>query len=198
VSDRDPDDSVGPGASVPGPDVDLGRGVGSLRQFAESATNAVLEQFGRGLSRVQERRPLPHDLLESEDAYLVVFDVPGAARSDIQVRFLEGAVQVRVDRFRDFHEGFEMRVPGRGLSLDGEADLPDDAEVDPAAAGATLASNGTLQVRVPKSDLATDVAVRDADEDEDEDKVETDAGETDEVDEADDAGEADADDADDE
>jgi HSP20 family molecular chaperone IbpA len=134
-----------------------------LREFAESATNAVLEQFGRGLSRVQERRPLPYDLLESDEAYLVVFDAPGVSRSDLQVRFLDGAVQVRVDRFRDFYEGFEMRIPGRGLSIDGEVDLPGDAAVDPDRATATLGEDGTLRVEIPKrtSDSASEVTVED-------------------------------------
>jgi HSP20 family protein len=133
-----------------------------LREFGESAATAVLERVGRGVGRVQERTPLPCDLLESDDAYLVVFDVPGATRSDVQVRFVDGQVQVQVDRFRDFHEGFEMRFPGRGLSLDGAADLPDDAAVDAEAAGATLTDEGTLEVRVPKaSGGPRDVAVAD-------------------------------------
>ena len=132
-----------------------------LRDLAESTANTVLEQFGRGLGRLQERRPLSYDLLESDDEYLVVFDVPGATRSDLQVRFLDDAVQVRVDRFREFYEGFEMRIPGRGLSLDGEAPLPPEAEVDPAGASATLAGDGTLHVHVPKAERATDVAVED-------------------------------------
>jgi HSP20 family molecular chaperone IbpA len=147
-----------------------------FRDIAESATNTVLEQFGRGLSRVQERRPLPHDLLESDDAYLVVFDAPGVSRSDVQVRFLDGAVRVRIDRFRDFHEGFEMRVPGRGLSLDGEVELPGDAAVDPDRATATLGENGTLRVKIPKrtSDSESEVAVRDeADEREEDDTGES-------------------------
>jgi HSP20 family molecular chaperone IbpA len=136
----------------------------SLRNLGTSAATAVLERVGRGVSRVQERKPLPYDLLESDDAYLVVFDAPGATRSDVQVRFVDGEVQVRVDRFRDFREGFEMRFPGRGLSLDGSARLPDDAVVDAEGASATLASNGTLAVRVPKeSDTgAVDVTTDDA------------------------------------
>jgi HSP20 family molecular chaperone IbpA len=132
-----------------------------IREFGESAANAVLERMGRGVSRVQERRPLPYDLLESEDAYLVVFDAPGVTRSDVQVRFVDGRVQVRVDRFRDFYEGYEMRFPGRGLSLDGEVDLPDDADVDARSANATLADNGTLKVRIPKTERGRDLVVED-------------------------------------
>jgi HSP20 family molecular chaperone IbpA len=132
-----------------------------IREIGESVANTVLERVGRGMSRVQERKPLPYDLLESDDAYLVVFDAPGIQRSDVQVRFLDGQVQVRIDRFREFYEGFEMRFPGRGLSLDGEVTLPDDAAVDADGASATLADNGTLRIRIPKDDRATDVEVQD-------------------------------------
>jgi len=136
---------------------------GGLRDLGESAIEGLLERVGRGVSKVQERRPLAYDLLESEDAYLAVFDAPGTTNSDIQVQFREDAVEVKVDRFREFHEEFEMRFPGRGLSLDGTAELPEDASVDPTAAEATLAENGTLRVRIPKEadDGPVDVAEED-------------------------------------
>jgi len=121
-----------------------------IREFGESAATAVLERVGRGMSRVQEKRPLAYDLLESDDAYLVVFDAAGAESSDVQVRYLDGEVQVQIDRFREFHEGFDTVFPGRGLSLDGAAPLPDDARVDAESASATLADDGTLRIRVPK------------------------------------------------
>jgi HSP20 family molecular chaperone IbpA len=122
-----------------------------IRELGESIGNTVVETVGRAVGRAQENRPLPVDLLESEEAYLAVFDAPGATASDVQVRFENGELQVRVDRFREFHEGFEMRFPGRGLALDGHVELPADAAVDPAGATATLTDSGTLQVRVPKS-----------------------------------------------
>jgi len=131
-----------------------------FKEFGKSAANAVLERVGRGVGKVQERRPLSYDVLESEDAYLVVFDAPGVTQSDVQVRYVEGEVQVRLDRFRDFHEGFEMRFPGRGLSLDGRARLPPDADVDAGGASATLSDSGTLRVEVPKRAHGTDVAVQ--------------------------------------
>jgi HSP20 family molecular chaperone IbpA len=137
-----------------------------FREFGKSAASAVLERVGRGVGKVQERKPLPYDVLESADAYLIVFDAPGVTRSDVQVRYVDGEVQVRLDRFRDFHEGFEMRFPGRGLSLDGRARLPPDAGVDVAAdeASATLTENGTLRVEVPKRVQGTEVEVVDEDE----------------------------------
>jgi HSP20 family protein len=125
-------------------------------EVGRSIGNRVAEGVGRVASRVQEGRPLGADLLESEDAYLVVFDAPGVEKRDVQVRFAGGDVLVRMDRFREFYEDFEMRFPGRGLSLDGRVRLPDDA-VDAAAATATLKKNGTLQVHVPKRDVDEDV-----------------------------------------
>jgi len=124
--------------------------MGALRDIGRSVGNAVLEGVGRAASRVQESRSLASDLLESDDAYLVVMDAPGATTSDVQVRYRDGAVLVRIDRFREYHEGFEMRFPGRGLSLDGRVSLPADAVVDPDRATATLRENGTLSIRVPK------------------------------------------------
>jgi HSP20 family molecular chaperone IbpA len=147
-----------------------------LREFGENAAAAVLERVGRGMSRVQEKRPLASDLLESDDAYLVVFDVPGAERSDIQVRYLDGEVQVQVDRFREFHEGFDTVFPGRGLSLDGAAALPDDADVNAESASATLAENGTLRVEVPKRRPDSAGTVEVVDEDDGPERVEIDDG----------------------
>jgi hypothetical protein len=61
---------------------------------------------------------------------------------------------VRIDRFRKYREGFEMAFPGRGLALDGRAELPDDAVVDAASARAELNDDGTLYVFLPKADEA--------------------------------------------
>nr|WP_254824753.1 Hsp20/alpha crystallin family protein [Haloglomus halophilum] len=122
----------------------------SLREVGESVGEAVLDGIGRASARVQERRPLAADLLESDDAYLVVFDAPGAEGADVQVRYEGNVVAVRIDRFREFQEGFETHVPGRGLSLSGEVALPEGADVDVDAAEATLTENGTVRIRVPR------------------------------------------------
>lgn len=139
-----------------------------LGDIGGSAVDAVMERVGRGVSRVQERKPLPYDLLESEDAYLVVFDAPGVEPTDVQVRFVDDEVQVRADRFRAFHEGFDTRFPGRGLALSGRARLPPDAVVDAEGAEATLTENGTLEVRIPKDADTTDVPLSEAEPEGDE------------------------------
>ncbi|WP_144799494.1 Hsp20/alpha crystallin family protein [Halorubrum depositum] len=133
-------------------------------EASRSAVRRVLERVGRGWSRMQERRPLSYDLLESDDAYLVVFDAPGVRGEDLNVTFLDRTVEVELDRFRDFYDGYEMVFPGRGVSLAGSAELPRDANVTPQGANATLTRNGTLQVEIPKNDDARDVAVVEEDE----------------------------------
>jgi len=108
-------------------------------------------------------------LLESEEEYLIVFDAPGVKTEDIQVKFVETTLEVRIDRFRDFYDGFEMRFPGRGLSLTGSVELPEDASVTKtdANAAATLTRSGTLQVKIPKTMNTKTVAVEEEpDEDE--------------------------------
>lgn len=112
---------------------------------------AVADTAGRMIGRVQEERPLASDLLESDEAYLVVFDAPGVEAADVQVRYEAGTVHVRLDRYREAEPDYEVRFPGRGLTLSGRRSLPADAAVDPDAATATLKANGTLEVRVPKA-----------------------------------------------
>jgi HSP20 family molecular chaperone IbpA len=144
-----------------------------LRDIGESIGTAVLDGIGRAASRLQERRPLAVDLLESDDAYLAVFDAPGVEAGDVQVRFEDDAILVRVDRFREFFEGYEMRLPGRGMSLDGRAKLPAGVSVDPESATATLTDNGTLRVELPKVETDEDRPVEIATEEDDGTDVET-------------------------
>ncbi len=129
-----------------------------------SVFRRALEKVGRGWSKMQERRPLSYDLLESEDAYLVVFDAPGVRGEDVQVKFLDHTIEVRLDRFREFYDGFELMFPGRGLTLSGSATLPADADVTPKGATATLTRNGTLEVEIPKDGVADDVQVVEEDD----------------------------------
>ncbi|GAA0653153.1 Hsp20/alpha crystallin family protein [Salarchaeum japonicum] len=121
-----------------------------FESVGRSVGNAVLSRLGRAASRVSEETPLPADVLEDEDEYLVVFDAPGAEPGDVQVGYTDGAVEVRVERFRDPQAGFEMRYPGRALSLDGRVELPAGASVDADAARAELV-DGTLRVFLPKN-----------------------------------------------
>jgi HSP20 family molecular chaperone IbpA len=121
-----------------------------ITEVGVAVGRVVVERAGRLWSQFHEASPLNADVFDNEDAYLVVFDVPGATHSDLQVRYVDGEVLVRLDRFREVHEGFEMVFPGRGMALDGRAAFPEDAKVDAEAASATLTTRGTLEVHVPK------------------------------------------------
>jgi len=140
-----------------------------IRDVGASLGRAVLDGIGRAASRLQERTSLPADLLESNEAYLAVFDAPGAVADDVSVHFEDGTLSVRIDRFREFYDGYEMRFPGRGLALDGEVSLPEEASVDADQAEATLTRAGTLEVLLPK-------AVSEADDVGGETAIETDDG----------------------
>ena len=143
-----------------------------IREVGTSIGRAVLDGIGRAASRLQERKSLPADLLESDDAYLAVFDGPGATAADVSVRFEGNTLSVNIDRFREFYDGYEMVFPGRGLGLGGDVTLPEGATVDPDRAEATLTRNGTLEVLIPK-------AVEDVDGGDDEEtSIETDDGHT--------------------
>ena len=141
-----------------------------IRDVGASIGRAVLDGIGRATSRLQERNALAADLLESDEAYLVVFDAPGVRGEDVQVKFLDHTVEVRLERFRDFYDGFDLLFPGRGLTLSSTAELPLDADVTPHGANATLTRNGTLEVEIPKDGVADDVAVVE-EEDEDDDRT---------------------------
>ncbi|MFC4987955.1 MULTISPECIES: Hsp20/alpha crystallin family protein [Saliphagus] len=128
----------------------------NVSEVGRSARERIYRRIGAAKSYVQENRPLPVDVLEGSHSYLVVFDSPGVGLEDVQVRYVDGGVRIRIDRFREFHDGFEMRFPGRGMALSGEATLPEDAVVDPDGATARLTDVGTLNVEIPKDGADAD------------------------------------------
>ncbi len=134
-----------------------------LRSIGSSVGDAIYKQIGRANARLQKQRSLPVDVLENDKCYLVVFDTPGAQSDDIQVRYLEGEVRIQVDRFRQFHEGYEMRFPGRSMTIGGEAELPRDAVVAPDAGTARLSATGTLTIEIPKRSALESAADHDED-----------------------------------
>lgn len=122
----------------------------NLGDASRSVREGIYRRIGSANAHVQENRSLPADVLEGTDSYLVVFDTPGVDIDDVEVRYVDGAVRIRADRFRGFRDGFETRFPGRGTALSGEAPLPEDAAVDPDGATARLTDVGTLHVEIPK------------------------------------------------
>ncbi len=102
------------------------------------------------------------DLLESETAYLLVVDLPGATAETVEVTVQGGRVNVEARREKDVGHEFRYLTEDRSLFLDAELPLPPDATE--AGAEATV-ERGVLELRLPKrgSESVTRVEVEDAD-----------------------------------
>lgn len=87
------------------------------------------------------------DVLESDDAYLLLVDLPGATGETVDVRVERGRLLIEARREKDLPEGFEYLEEERSLFLDVELPLPPDA-TDEGASGNV--ENGVLELRVPK------------------------------------------------
>lgn len=87
------------------------------------------------------------DLLESETAYLLVFDLPGATDDTVDVRERDGVLHIEARRSKSAPTEFEYLEENRSLFLDATLPLPPDASGAEATAAIT---NGVLEIEVPK------------------------------------------------
>lgn len=105
---------------------------------------------GRVARTVQHVRTLPADVLENESTYLVLVDTPGAEPSGLDIRYLDGRLQIAVERTRHHDRNATGTVLGRAMELSTDVTLPEDAVVDPESATARLSSVGTVKIELPK------------------------------------------------
>lgn len=91
------------------------------------------------------------DLLESEDAYLLVIDLPGATAETTEVIAEPSRIDVEARREKISPEGFQYVREDRPLFLDAELPLPPDCVGDAAEAEM---DGGVLEIRLPKRDAA--------------------------------------------
>lgn len=108
------------------------------------------------MSRLRDAiRDLPDavfaDLLESEDAYRLVFDLPGVTADTVDIDVRGGALHVDARRDKAVPDGFRYRREDRPLFIDFDVPLPPDAVG--ADATATL-TGGVLELTVPKATAA--------------------------------------------
>lgn len=88
------------------------------------------------------------DLLESDEAYLLLVDVPGASADSTDVTVEDGRLRVEAHREDAIPEGFEPVDEGaRAGALAFELPLPPDAAT--TGADATV-ERGVLELRLPK------------------------------------------------
>ncbi|MEF8826754.1 MAG: Hsp20/alpha crystallin family protein [Halapricum sp.] len=87
------------------------------------------------------------DLLESDDAYLLVVDLPGATADTVDAHVEGGRLVVEARREKDLPTEFEYLREERALFLDVELPLPPDVSGDGAEG---TVENGVLELRLPK------------------------------------------------
>ena len=87
------------------------------------------------------------DLLESDDGYVLVVDLPGATAKTTEVLAEDGRIVIEGRREKGVPEGFRYVREDRSLFLDAELPLPGDA--DGSGADAEI-DRGVLKVTIPK------------------------------------------------
>ena len=103
------------------------------------------------------------DLLESDEGYVLVVDLPGATAETTEVLVEDGRIDIEGRREKAVPEGFEYVREDRPLFLDAELPLPSDA--DGAGADAEI-DRGVLEISLPKRerDVSRTIPVDDADD----------------------------------
>jgi HSP20 family molecular chaperone IbpA len=87
------------------------------------------------------------DVLESDDAYLLVIDLPGVTSATVDVTVEGGRLRVEGRREKDHPPEFRYLQEDRSLFLDAELPLPPDATRERAEA---VVDRGVLEVTLPK------------------------------------------------
>jgi HSP20 family protein len=101
------------------------------------------------------------DLLESDDAYLLVLDLPGVTSDTVDVTVDRRHISVEARRSKESSDEFRYVRERRDVFLDADVPLPPDATGD--GANAQL-DRGVLTVELPKraGDAGRTVPVEDA------------------------------------
>lgn len=96
------------------------------------------------------------DLLESDDAYLIVLDLPGATAGTATVTVDRGRLRIEGRREKATPEEFRYVRENRPIFLDAELPLPPDATDEDAEA---TMRRGVLEIRLPKRSTASDRSI---------------------------------------
>jgi HSP20 family molecular chaperone IbpA len=101
------------------------------------------------------------DVLESDDAYLLVMDLPGVTADGLTVSIEGGKLVLEAERAKAVPDEFEYVREDRSLFLDAELPLPPDV-TESGAEGDV--SDGVLELRLPKATTGrqTTIPIEDA------------------------------------
>ena len=116
---------------------------------------STLRKALRGLPRAAAA-----DLLERDDAYLLVIDLPGATAESTEITVEDGRLCIEAEREKAVPEGFRYAREERSLFLDLELPLPPDAVSEEATASL---ESGVLELELPRAagDAGTAIPIED-------------------------------------
>lgn len=97
--------------------------------------------------------PVFVDVLESDDAYLLVVDLPGTTPETVDAWVEDRRLRLEAQREKDIPPEFRYLREDRSLFIDAQFPLPPD--VTDTDAEATL-QQGVLELRLPKTTSASD------------------------------------------
>ena len=95
------------------------------------------------------------DLLESDDAYLVVFDVPGVSPATVDVEVADDELCVETRREERFPDDYEYVEENRNHDRELTVSLPSDVGTEIE----TVVERGVVEVHLPKEATATRIDV---------------------------------------
>lgn len=102
------------------------------------------------------------DVLESDDGYLLVIDLPGTTEETVDVHVDGRTLHVEARREKSVPEAFRYVSEDRSLFLDATLPLPPDADEEVSAVSV---DRGVLEVRLSKGEPDSGLSIPVEDED---------------------------------
>lgn len=99
-------------------------------------------------------RPFVADLYESEEAYLLVIDVPGVRPAEMGVRITNGTLEITARREAD-RDG-DVIQDERPSTVEIEIPLPRDVAAEDISADL---DGGVLELRLPRTETETNIPI---------------------------------------
>ncbi|WP_435319263.1 Hsp20/alpha crystallin family protein [Haloarchaeobius sp. TZWSO28] len=96
------------------------------------------------------------DFLESDEAYLLVIDLPGVTADTLDVSVKNGRLTIEARREKDVPPQFRYDREDRSMFLDAELPLPPDATAEGAEASV---ERGVLRLTLPKRGAAEETTI---------------------------------------
>ncbi|MFC4248130.1 Hsp20/alpha crystallin family protein [Natribaculum luteum] len=96
------------------------------------------------------------DLLESDDAYLLVLDLPGVSAETLDLTVEDGHISIEAQREKDVPGDYRYLEENRSMFL--EVDLPLPADATETEAEASV-SRGVLELQLPKRGTAEETTI---------------------------------------